>query len=82
MVPEWAQFWVRIRRTYIFICDKCRSHLVEIASPLLQTAACACLFSSSGNTGRAHTHKPLHSLSQPLLLVRLFCSVFLPSSHR
>lgn len=45
-VTEWAQFLVKITRTYVFICDHCRSHIVK-------AGACACSLSSLGNTSCA-----------------------------
>lgn len=50
MVTEWAQFLIKITRSYIFVCDNCRSHIVKVVSHLLQAGAFAYLFSSLGNT--------------------------------
>lgn len=50
MVIEWAQFLVKITRSYIFVCDKCRSHIVKVVNHLLQARASTYLFSSLGNT--------------------------------
>lgn len=85
---EWAQFGVKITRTYIFICDNCRSHRVKVANCLLPAEACACLFSSLGNTNlvcvharvRVHTTLFSHPASSPALAVLFYFHPLTPSA--
>ena len=77
---EWAQFWVKITRMYIFICDNCRSHRVKVVNCLLPAEACACLFSSLGNTVCVRA-RAYHFILPPSLFSCFGCFVLFPSSH-
>lgn len=75
-------------KVYIFICDNCRSHRVKVANCLLPAEACACLFSSLGNTNlvcvharvRVHTTLFSHPASSPALAVLFYFHPLTPSA--